>query len=225
MCFSTTASFVSGVLLTTIGVASIKKTQNHSQILFASIPFIFAIQQFSEGFVWLSLLNSTNHVWQQLATYCFLLFAIVIWPAWVPISMFFIEKNRKRKIILGVFFAMGLLFSLLSSVYLIFYNAEAQMTAYHIHYELEIHDYAKLLIGILYLIPTVMSNFISSVKGVFTMGIFVLVSYFISKLFFNDYVISVWCFFSALISITIYFILVKEARANKIEPIQVLRYI
>lgn len=210
MCFSATASFASGVILTTIGIVSIKKVHNKKQILFASIPFIFAIQQFSEGFVWLSLLHLTNTHWEQLSTYSFLLFALVIWPAWVPISLFLIEKTHNRKIILGIFSGLGILFSILSLIYLITYKSEAQITSYHIHYELNIPFDAKILIGILYLIPTVISNFMSSTKGVALMGVFVLLSYLISRVFFNDHVISVWCFFSALISMTIYFILDKE---------------
>lgn len=217
MCFSTTASFASGALLTVIGLGSIKKVQHKSQILFASIPFIFAIQQFSEGFVWLSLLNSSNHLWQQLSTYSFLLFALVIWPAWIPISMFLIEKKHNRKIILGIFSSLGLLFSILSAIYIIIYKSEAQITSYHIHYELSIPFNAKIIIGILYLIPTVISNFISSTKGVPLMGFFVLLSYLVSSLFFDDYVISVWCFFSALISVKIYFILVRETSINRIK--------
>lgn len=211
MCFSTTASFASGVILTVIGIASIKKVQQKKQLFFASIPFIFAIQQFSEGFVWLSLLYTSNTLWQQVSTYCFLLFALVVWPAWVPISMLLIEKKHNREITLAVFTVLGLLFSILSCIYLIMYTSEAQITSYHIHYELHIPFNAKLIIGMLYLIPTVISNFVSSTKGVVLMGFFVLFSYVISRVFFNDYVISVWCFFSALISITIYFILVREA--------------
>lgn len=210
MCFSTTASFASGAILTVIGISSIKKTKEKNQIPFAIIPFIFAIQQFSEGFVWLSLLNSTNQFWQQFSTYSFLLFALIVWPAWVPISMFLIEKNRKRKIILGVFLGLGLLLAILSSIYLIIYKSEAQITSYHIHYELQIPLGTKIFIGILYLIPTIISNFISSTKGVALMGVFILLSYLVSRIFFNDYVLSIWCFFSALISIKIYFILANE---------------
>jgi hypothetical protein len=210
MCFSTTASFASGITLTVIGIISIKKINSKKQIMFACIPFIFAIQQYSEGFVWLSLLNSTNIFWQQLSTYSFLLFALVIWPAWVPISMLYIEKNHNRKMILAFFSGLGLLFSILSIIYLIVYKSEAQITSYHIHYELHIPFGAKMILGLLYLIPTVISNFISSTKGVAIMGVFIILSYFVSRYFYSDYILSIWCFFSALISITIYFILIKD---------------
>ena len=163
MCFSAKASFASGIVLTAIGVASIKKTQHQTSLMFACIPFIFAIQQFSEAFVWLSLLYTTNLYWQQFSTYGFLVFALVIWPAWVPISIFLIEKEHTRKRILGVFSVLGLLFSILSTIYLISYQSVAQITEYHIHYELDIPFVAKMILGLLYLIPTVISNFISSV--------------------------------------------------------------
>jgi hypothetical protein len=216
MCFSTTASFASGALLTAIGVVSIKKVKHKKQLLFASVPFIFAIQQFAEGFVWLSLLNSTNYFWQQLATYSFLLFAFVIWPALVPLSLFLIERKHKRKRILRFFCFIGLLFSILSSMYLILYNSEASITSYHIHYELNIPFNAKIIIGMLYLIPTIISNFVSSTKGVALMGILIFLSYLVSKLFFGDFVISVWCFFSALISMNIYFIIAREKTFKRI---------
>ena len=40
MCFSAGASFGAGVLLSVIGVASVKKTSSSSQLIFASIPFV-----------------------------------------------------------------------------------------------------------------------------------------------------------------------------------------
>ena len=194
MCFSTAASFASGTILTIIGVVAIKKVTYKRQILFASIPFVFAIQQFAEGFVWLSLLNDANYFWRQLSTYIFLFFALVIWPAWVPLSMLLMEKKPKRKKVLSVFFGLGALFSVLSIIDLVLHQTEAQLTAYHIHYDIYIPQNLKIIIGILYFIPTVISNFVSSTKGAVLMGVFVLISYLISRLFYNDYVISVWCF-------------------------------
>jgi hypothetical protein len=146
MCFSTTASFVSGSVLTAIGVASIARVKHRNQILLACIPFVFAIQQFSEGFVWLSLLDNPHHSYQKVATTFFLFFAIVIWPAWVPCSFFLIETQRNRKIILGVISIIGLLFSVLSIYYLFNYDSVASIIPYHIHYELNIPYNIKAII-------------------------------------------------------------------------------
>jgi hypothetical protein len=57
MCFSASASFGAGAALTVLGVLSLRKSESRSHIMFASIPLLFAAQQFTEGFVWLSFIN------------------------------------------------------------------------------------------------------------------------------------------------------------------------
>ena len=54
MCFSATASFGASAVLGVIGVAAVAKAKTKPQRLFASIPLVFAVQQLSEGFLWLS---------------------------------------------------------------------------------------------------------------------------------------------------------------------------
>ena len=49
MCFSATASFTVGVVLSVIGVVTIKMTRRKEEIPFAMIPLLFGIQQFIEG--------------------------------------------------------------------------------------------------------------------------------------------------------------------------------
>ena len=68
MCFSASASFGAGIVLSSIGIATITKTQSRSQLSLAFIPLIFAVQQFSEGFLWLSLLHPGFAFLQQIKT-------------------------------------------------------------------------------------------------------------------------------------------------------------
>ena len=95
MCFSATASFTAGVVLTVIGIASIKKANYKSQLLFASIPFMFGVQQFAEGILWLTIPKSDYFVLQKMATYIYLFFAHILWPLWVPIAILFILLIKK----------------------------------------------------------------------------------------------------------------------------------
>jgi hypothetical protein len=213
MCFSTTASFTAGTVLTVIGIASITKTKNVSHLMFACIPLIFAVQQFSEGFVWLALLNNANYMTQQLAINLFLAFAIVVWPIWVSLAVLFIEENRRRRILLRICSAIGLLISALGLYYLFVYHSSAHIARLHIYYDLHIPNGDKIFLGFLYLIPTVLSLFISGVKRVPIMGSLVLISYVITRFFFKDTLLSVWCFFSAGISLMIYYILLKANSA------------
>ena len=76
MCFSTTASFASFSVLTAVGVAGIKYVKKPSQKFFAAIPFLFAIQQFIEGFVWIGILNNTP--WKSVPIHLFIFFALLL---------------------------------------------------------------------------------------------------------------------------------------------------
>jgi hypothetical protein len=51
MCFSATASFVSGSVLTIAGAISLSSAKKNNQKLFAAIPLIFGIQQLFECLV------------------------------------------------------------------------------------------------------------------------------------------------------------------------------
>jgi hypothetical protein len=55
MCFSATANFVGSGVLTPVGVVTLTKVKHRRELLFASLPVLFAIHQFTEGFVWLGL--------------------------------------------------------------------------------------------------------------------------------------------------------------------------
>jgi hypothetical protein len=61
MCFSATANFVGSAVLGSIAVATLKEVTHRRQLLFAAIPALFAIHQFTEGFVWLGLDGILRH--------------------------------------------------------------------------------------------------------------------------------------------------------------------
>ena len=55
MCFSAAANFVGSGALGAVGVITLTKVRHRRELLFASLPALFAIHQFIEGFVWLGL--------------------------------------------------------------------------------------------------------------------------------------------------------------------------
>lgn len=51
MCFSATANFVGSDVLATAGFATLTRVKHRPELLFASLPGLFAAHQFIEGFV------------------------------------------------------------------------------------------------------------------------------------------------------------------------------
>ncbi|MBS3913626.1 MAG: hypothetical protein KG003_03955 [Bacteroidetes bacterium] len=207
MCFSATASFGAGVILTGIGVASIRKTNKPSQKLFASIPLLFAVQQITEGFVWLSLSDPHYASLEKVTTYIFLFIAQVIWPAFVPYSIMQLEPQKKRNKMEYFLLALGVAVATYLGYCLVNFPVKAQIEGLHISYIQEYPYIVNRFSGIFYVMATVLPPFFSRIPRMWMLGSSILISYIITAVFYSDYVVSVWCFFASIISISIYVIL------------------
>ncbi len=207
MCFSAGASFGAGVVLSVIGIASIKKAKSPSQIVFASIPLIFTVQQITEGFVWLSLSNTTYSSLEQVATYNFLFFAQVVWPIWIPFAILKLESKESRKKSEKILVVIGALVSVYLAYCLLTYPVEAKILGYHISYQQNYPSALSIYCGFLYIVATIVPPFFSRIRRMWMLGTTVLISYVITTLFYTDYIVSVWCFFASIISIAVYVIM------------------
>lgn len=214
MCFSAGASFGAGVVLSVVGVASIRKAQAPSQTIFAGIPLLFAAQQVTEGSLWLALTDPAYASLQQVTTYTFLFFAQVVWPLWVPFSILKLEPKNRQRVMEKVLVGVGAVVSLYLGYCLMSYHVEAKVVGHHISYEQDYPAPLSLFGNLLYGIATVVPLFFSRVRHMWILGITILISYAITAILYTDYVISVWCFFAAIISIAIYVIVYNLKNSN-----------
>ncbi len=210
MCFSAAASFAGGAVVSAVGVATVRKVRRPEQRLFAVLPLLFGFQQFAEGVLWVEL-RSGGHDWlQNAATYIFLITALVILPVVIPLSMWFMEEVKKRKKILTILIVTGGIISLFYAFCLISYNVTPQITGFHIQYIHEFPQTPAEIASLFYPAAIVAPLFVSSVRRMWLIGILIAVSWLVTAIFFAGYLTSVWCFFAALISIVIYYILSKS---------------
>lgn len=209
MCFSAEASFASGAVLSAIGIATVKKVSRPEQRLFAVIPLLFATQQFAEGVLWTTLRSGGYERLQNAAMYIFLITALVIWPVMVPLSIWFMEKVKERKKILLGLVVMGGAVSLIYSYYLISHTVSVQISGFHLLYIID--EFPNLQYAfIFYLLPTIAPLFVSTVRRMWLFGILIATSCLITGVFYAEYLTSVWCFFAALISVTVYWVLIES---------------
>jgi hypothetical protein len=219
MCFSAGASFAGGIVISAIGVATLGKVSKPAQKLFAGIPLLFGFQQFIEGVLWITLRSSGGYErLQNAATYIFLITALVIWPVMIPLSIWFMEKVKKRKKILAGLIVTGSITSLFYGICLISYNVTPQIQGFHIQY---IDNFPWLLVSIIfvfYFASTAAPLFVSSVRRMWLFGTLITISYIVTRIFYAQYVTSVWCFFAALLSIVIYWVLRGSRRKTSQLP-------
>jgi hypothetical protein len=97
VCFSATANFVGSAVLGTIGVVTLTKVKHRRELLFASLPTLFAIHQFIEGFVWLGLDGILSPAVTHDMGAAFVLYAQGLLPFLLPLSVLLFEPDRKSR--------------------------------------------------------------------------------------------------------------------------------
>ncbi len=210
MCFSAVASFSAGSVLTVAGIITTKKVKTKGQLAFAAIPLLFGIQQLCEGFVWLSLTHLQYAHWQQAITHAFLFFAHALWPVWVPFAVLLFETKQPQKNIIFVFFILGLLLSIGEIFCLSFYKVDSRIYGHHIEYLITYPKPFITISEIVYGVTTLIPCFISSFKKMRWFAIVLATSLIVTGIFYRAWLISVWCFFAALLSVIIYCILAAQ---------------
>lgn len=215
MCFSTTASVGAGVALGIIGVVSLRKAQEPSEYVLAGLPLVFSIQQFTEGAVWMSLTYSGWESLRTAATIGFLIIAQALWPLFLPIAILRYEKDETRKKIIKVFLGAGIIVACYFLYCMFTYGVNASIINDHIFYKL---DYPLKLVPIaagFYLTATIGPPLLSKNKKIQMMGVLILISYVITRMFFQPALVSVWCFFGTAIGIIIYMVLSEKQTSRK----------
>jgi hypothetical protein len=223
MCFSSGASFAGGVIISAIGVATIREVHKPSQLVFACIPIFFGVQQIIEGCLWLTLPNIDYLNIQKVTTYLFLILAQVLWPTLIPVSVFLMEESVKRKRLISILLAMGLTLSAYYAMCLIFFNVTPEIKGYHVLYTTNFPELFAIPAFIIYLIVTITPLFVSSIKRTHLLAILMFLSCLITAIFFTQYLISVWCFFAALISGVIFWILRDSKKSFNFKKLSLLK--
>ncbi len=207
MCFSATASFGASIVLGVTSVATIRSVKNPSQFAFASIPLVFAVQQSIEGIVWLSLSHPDLGKYEQAASLAYLIIAQVVWSVFLPTAFLLFEKNPNRKKLIRPFLVPGIIVAVYFLYCLFSFQMVTSNTDHHIFYNLDFPRKLVPFAAAFYLIATVIPPFLSKDIRIKLIGIVLLASYIVARIFFQPSLISVWCFFAIVIGILVYLVM------------------
>lgn len=207
MCFSATASFVGSAVLGTIGIATLSQVKTRRELPLALVPILFAIQQFLEGFVWLTIPDSP---YLKVFSYGFLFFAFILWPTYFPFVERCLQKAKGRIEIQDFLLGMGFMLSLYLG--LILFSAPLHVTVVEncINYGIEI-PFVKTVIPF-YLLISVGGFFLSKSRPLQWFAGAMIVSFLATIWAYANAFTSVWCFFSAALSLILLLYFRKKTR-------------
>lgn len=201
MCFSASASFIAAAALAASGVATLRLASRRSELPFAAVPLLFGIQQFIEGLIWLSFDNDLS-VPNSNLTFGYSIFSHVLWPIYVPFAVHLLERVHRRRQALLATQAVGMLVGLYLLSVLTQYPVTSRVLGQHIVYESP-HFY-QVPVMALYLIATCASSMLSSHRLIRLFGMLTLVTFLAAYAIHAATLVSVWCFFAAILSSIVY---------------------
>lgn len=229
MCYSATVSYSAAVVLVSAGIYAVQQVRRQPApywILWALVPVLFGIQQAFEGRVWqeIDAGNASGAVPYALG---FHLFSHFLWLWWLPLCSYLVEPVQanqtgklRRRVMIGCALFGAFAGMLVYTVMLLHPEwMSVAVRGHSIIYDfsapyrspIEIPITPMMLYGLTILLPL----FCSSHRLIRIFGVLVVLSMALAGEAYNAAFVSVWCFFAALLSLYIVYMIRQLAAASK----------
>ncbi len=201
MCFSATANFVGSGVLGAVGAVTLTRVKHRRELLFAALPVLFAIHQFTEGFVWLGLDGILSPTVAHDMGAAFMLYAQGLLPFLLPLSVLQFEPNGKSRRQMVPFVVLGGLTTLYILWALTAFPLELYIRGNSIVYINQATN--NTVVAVFYVIATCGSLFFSKIRMMVVFGAanlaILLVVMEVKRYAFT----SLWCAYAAIASVII----------------------
>jgi len=201
VCFSATANFVGSGVLGAVGIVTFTKVKHRRELLFATLPTLFAVHQFIEGFVWLGLDGILSPVVAHNMGAAFMLYAQGLLPFLLPLSVVLFEPDRKSRRRMLPFLVLGGT----TTLYILW-----ALTAYPLQLYIRVNSIVYInqatnntAVALLYVIATCGSLFFSKIRMMVVFGAANLAILLVVMEFKRYAFTSLWCAYAAVASVII----------------------
>ncbi|MFI5036817.1 MAG: DUF6629 family protein [Acidimicrobiales bacterium] len=199
MCFSPAGDLVGGAVVVAIGVDACRHLKGRSENLaIATLPLLLGLHQIDESFVWWGLQGHVSREVGHVATWIYLLVALVALPVLVPALLAVFEPSPRRRWRYAPFIALGALVSGVILNAMVVGHPTARLGTYHLVYSIGL-QHGVAIIG-LYIVATCGSLLASGRRVLVWFGVANLVAVIVLAELCASGFTSLWCFYAALLS-------------------------
>jgi hypothetical protein len=191
-----------------VGILTLRKVSTANEVVFALLPLLFALHQFTEGFVWLGVGGYIEERALDLAKGIFIYYAQGLLPFLVPLAVWLIEKEGFRKKILAFLTFLGLLLAIYTMYGLSFIPSSVTVVNDTLYYKNPWT--ANYYDAVIYILTTCGALMLSSSIPVVLFGVLNLIGVVVIFLIRPYGFTSLWCLYAAAISGLLYFHFVKR---------------
>ena len=168
----------------------------------AALPLLFGLQQGLEGMVWMA---NGNAILVERFSLAYMFFSWMAWPVWVPVSVYFLETERRKPLYLVLAIVGGMIGAM---QYFPYFTHDGWLTTTFLP-RVIIYSGQELFNTVvgrttthsIYVVVVVGSLLLSSVRDIRVFGTLVAAVVVVTYLFFSYAYISVFCFGGAVMSL------------------------
>jgi hypothetical protein len=196
------ANFTLAGVLLVIGVLTLKKVSHPTELVFASLPLLFGLHQFTQGFVWLGLYHMVGPHTLHVASMLFVFYAQAILPFWVPLAIWLLEPRGLHRQLIAALLVIGGLLMAYVTWGLLRHPTQVFVSHYSLVYS---NPHTRhLWVALVYILTTCGSLILSRSVAIQLFGVLNLVGlllvYWIAQYSFT----ALWCLYAALVSVILY---------------------
>ncbi len=194
-------NFVGSGVLGAVGVVTLTRVKHRRELLFASLPVLFAIHQFIEGFVWLGLDGILSPAVAHDMGAAFMLYAQGLLPFLLPLSVLLFEPTVKSRRSMLPFLVLGGATTLYILWALTAFPLELYVRGNSIVYINQATN--NMAVAVFYVIATCGSLFFSKIRMMVVFGaanLVILLTVMVVKRYAFT---SLWCAYAAVASVII----------------------
>lgn len=201
MCFSAEASFVGAAVVGGVGVATLTQLRSRREIVYGALPMGFAFHQLLEGFTWTQLGGKADASLSGWAVHLWVVYAWALLPLWVPLGVWLLEPDPRRRRWLLPLVLIGGAQMLLMLTGALRTDIEVRVLESNLDYVLPFD--AAVLLAVPYVLTTCVSGLLSSHFWVRVFGVANIVALTLAAIIKAADFSSIWCTFAAFLSVII----------------------
>lgn len=191
-----------------VGIKTLKKASSPNEVVFASLPLLFAIHEFTQGFVWLGVYGHIGPRPLEIAESIFVFYAQGLLPFIVPLAIWLIEPKGKRKHYITAFMVIGAFLSAYTLWGLSVQPTSVTLKNDFLYYVNPMTD--KYWVGVLYVLTTCGSLILSRNVSIQVFGWLNLIGINIIYWSVPYALTSLWCLYAAIVSTVLYLYFVRR---------------
>ncbi len=200
--FFTILNFILAGLVGVIGIMTLHNVSHPKEVVLASLPILFALHQFVQGFVWLGINGLVNQRLMHMSETAFVFYAQGVLQFLVPLAIWLIEPKGIKKNFIAILMAIGAALM----VYTL-WGLSVQPTIVTIKYGVLSYDNPStryMWIAIIYILTTCGSLTLSNSVAVQLFGWLNVLAIIIIHLVVPAGFTAIWCLYAAAVSVVLY---------------------